>query len=297
MRFRREPRYRWLIWILVVGLVGVPTSPLFGQSPSGNDRGMVVASQAADGQSLLSKGIELYEQMEWERAVKQLKEALTQDLNAEEKAQVYWYLAVIAQAQDASQEAQAYLLELLRNKPDFTLPETLRGTDFEPLFKAALAQTDRIPPQIRLSPIGEVQQGVAIPVIAEVTDNSDIIQVELTYSVGQASPQSVRMTREAADRWRAEIPKSATQKPGAITLRISARDAWQNLANESTSVMIPEKKGGGHTLLYLVGGALVAIGGGVAAALLGSGGGEAPPGDNPPPEDTWPSSTPPGPPQ
>ena len=263
MKQRAKRTHRWLAWLLVWTMMGTTVAPYTVQPTT---------SEQSQGAALLEDALRLYEELEWDLAIEKLKAALAAGLDASDRAEAYWYLAVIARANDELKAAEDYMVEVFRAKPDFALPETLVGTDFEPLFEAALGRADRTPPKVRiLSLPKEVQRDQAIHVIAEVSDDSPIVQVKLSYQPPDADAETVlAMKQERANRWSAEIPSAATKKPGELSYQVSAQDDWQNVTPQSGTIVI--SKGGGGGIFYVIGGAIVAVGGGVAALVLGSGG-------------------------
>ena len=295
---KRTPKtYRWLACLIVWTVMGTVTSPYAATQSIKPSQGEV----PPQGSALLRDALRLYEELEWDRAVDKLNAALTTGLDADDRTEAYWYLAVIARANDELKAAEDYMVEVFRAKPDFTLPETLLGTDFKPLFDAALARVDRTPPEVKIQPLKKVRLNQPIHVVAEISDKSSIIQVVLSYQTPDDIVEKVvTMKQEKENRWFGEIPIAATGVPGDLLLRVSAQDEWQNISTQPATVVI--SKSGGHGKLYLLGGTIVAIGGGVAAYLLGyvdelTNGGESGPSDNTPAEEAWPRSRPPLPPQ
>jgi hypothetical protein len=305
MKWSAKAPPHWLVWLLIGSLTGTTATPYaVAQStkPSQMESSDVQANSKSQGTVLLHDALRLYEELEWERADEKLKAALATGLDGHNRAEAYWYLAVLARANDDFKAAEDYLVELLRAKPDFVLAETLIGTDFEPLFEAALARTDRTPPQLKLLPLKDVQRNQPISVVAEISDASPIVQVALSYQSPEAGAETVvPMEKGRANRWSGEVPGTVTQTPGELLLRVSAQDEWQNISTQSETVVI--SKGGGGGIFYLIGGAIVAVGGGVAALVLGGSGGDAGGADDDddddttPPSSSWPKSASPEPPQ
>lgn len=296
--------HRWLTWLLCVWLAAGSFLPTMAQQGSSNGKA-VVSPEASLAPSLLKEGLALYEEMEWETATAKLKAALKAGLPPEDAAQANWYLAVIARAEGDLEVAEDYLVETLRIKPDFKLPATLLGTDFEAIYKNALQQTDQTPPDITIGSTPDVERGSTLRITAEITDASPITQVRFSYvSPTKSTPTTANMTQASGNRWTVEIPGEATRKVGELSFEVSATDTWQNEAQQSGSARILKGEGGGKGMLLVIGGAIVAAGGGLAALLLG-GGSDTPAnddddddnGNDPIVDGTWPQSSAPLPPQ
>ncbi len=254
--FRLTPR--WLVWWLVLLLA----SPALAQER----RFAAVSSER--GQTLLEEAIALYDAFQWDEALARLERAIAADLNAEDRAVAFWHLALIAHANDDLDAAEQFLFEVLRANPTFELPQTARGTTFEPLFAAALSRVDRAAPEVGIVPVEDVKRGSPIRIAARVSDASSIARVELAFRLPDARQDTVvTMKKEADDRWAADIPGAATKDPGTLTFRILAEDEWQNETSQSATVVIP--KGGGRTGILVVLGGLAALGAGVVALLAG----------------------------
>ena len=250
---------------------------------------------ATEGAALVEEGRRLYDDLEWEDAVVTLLEAIAEDLSPEEQAEVFWLLALTTRALDDLEAAENYLYELVRVDPDFALPATAIGTDFEPLFAAALGRADRAAPTIDIPTPGNVEKGKPVRIVAQVSDASPVTEVLLAFRIPGAREDTVlTMTADGAGRWVADISSAATDTPGSLAFTVSAKDEWQNVASQRATLVVP--KGGGGGFLYIVL-AVLAAGGGLAVAALGGGGGGGPDdGNGPDATPTWPTSTPPGPP-
>ena len=130
MTGRRTVAGRAAAWLLVM-LLAQPIAPIaFAQD---------TAADATAGAALVEEGRRLYDDLEWEDAVMTLLEAIAEDLTPEEQAEAYWLLALTTRALDDLEAAENYLYALVRVDPNFALPATAIGTDFEPLFAAAIA--------------------------------------------------------------------------------------------------------------------------------------------------------------
>ena len=303
MYHRTSQMHRWLALLLAVGLLGAIAPPLRAQNVS--EGKAAVSPTGTQGQILLAEAIRLYDELEWDDALTKLQEALTSlraDRDRTGQANAHWYLAVVSRAQGDLENARISMVEVVRLNPEFALPETLAGTDFEVLLKDALAQADRNPPQIVFVTQREVQQNRPVRVVVEIQDDSPIEQVEITYQRPGAAKATISDVRqEAGNRWVGEIPAKVTANAAQITIQVSALDAWQNVHAESDTIRFPKKEGG-NGMLYLIGAAVAAVGGGIAALVLG-GGSDSPDPDNKPDEtpdngdDTWPKSSAPLPPQ
>jgi tetratricopeptide (TPR) repeat protein len=248
------------------------------------------------GAALLEAGRQQYDDLDWEDAVGTLLEALDGDLNATELADAYWLLALTTRALDDLEAAENYLYELIRVDPEFKLPATAVGTDFEPLLAAALGRADRVAPTVDIASPEDVERGKSVRIVAEVSDASPVAEVSLSFRIPGARENTVlAMTPSADGAWTAEIPAAATNTPGSLAFVVAAKDEWQNVASQRATLVVP--KGGGGGFLYIVL-AILAAGGGLAAATLGGGGDDVPDGsdDGPGGAATWPTSTPPGPP-
>lgn len=243
----------------------------------------------------MEEGRRLYDDLEWDDAVVTLLQALDADLSPQEQAEAYWLLALTTRALDDLEAAENYLYELVRVDPDFALPATAIGTDFEPLFGAALARADRAAPVIDIPTPENVERGKPVRIVAQVSDDSPVSEVLLAFRIPGAREDTVlTMIADDSGRWAGDIPSAATDTPGSLAFVVSARDEWRNVASQRATLVVP--KGGGGGFLYIVL-AVLAAGGGLAAAALGGGGGDDPGGgDGPGATPTWPTSTPPGPP-
>ena len=261
-------RRRLVVWLMVWAMIGAAGAPYIQAQPNKPSQ---PAAERSEGKGLLKEGLSLYDELEWDEAIERLKAALARGLDADARAEAYWHLTVIARANDDFKAAEDYLVEVLRARPDFAMPETLTGTDFEPLFKAALRRTDRQPPRVRILPFTEIKRDSPIRVTAQVADDSQITRVDLAYQSPDAGAETVVGMKNGGDgRWSGEIPGTATHEPGEVSIRVSAQDDWRNIGTQPGTAIIP--KGGGKGIFYLIGGAIVAVGGGVAALLFGGGG-------------------------
>ncbi len=247
------------------------------------------------GAALLEAGRQQYDDLEWESAVGTLIEALDGDLSPTELSETYWLLALTTRALDDLAAAENYLYELIRVNPDFALPPTAVGTDFEPLLAAALGRADRVAPTVDIASPDDVERGKPVRVVAQVSDESAVTEVSLSFRIPGARENTV-LTMTAADdgTWTAQIPAAATNTTGSLAFVVSAKDEWQNVASQRATLVVP--KGGGGNLLYIVL-AVLAAGGGIAVAALGGGGtADGDVDDGPGGTSSWPTSAPPGPP-
>jgi len=292
-----------------VGLVAALIAFAAGTTNADSPKGVVAISEAS-AKTRLEKGIALYEALEWEDAQQSLTAALSENLSREDAAKAYWYLALIAYAQDNRKDAADALYEMLRANPNFTLPAEYRGSEMEDLFEAAWERTDRVPPQIGLSVPANVHVGERVSVLASIADRSPLETVLLEVTPTGGTPLTVAMKPEG-EGWRAEVPESLTAQAGSSLLSVMAMDAWGNVGRQSGRLIVlprpaePPAKRGGRGWLYAAGGVFVSIGASVAAYLLsedvrslvGTLAGTSPSESEPPPQpETWEPGEPPGPP-
>ena len=283
MTGRRTVLRRASAWLLVA-LRAQPLAPF----------ALAQDAPAGDGAALLEAGRQQYDDLEWEDAVGTLLEALDSDLSPTQLADAYWLLALTTRALDDLEAAENYLYELIRVNPDFALPATAVGTDFEPLLAAALGRADRVAPTVDIASPEDVERGKPVRIVAQVSDASPVAEVSLSFRIPGARENTVLAMVSGDDdgRWTGEIPAAATNTPGSLAFVVSAKDEWQNVASQRATLVVP--KGGGNGFLYIVL-AVLAAGGGLAAAALG-GGGDGGVDDGPGGTPTWPTSSPPGPP-
>ncbi|MBT5714796.1 tetratricopeptide repeat protein, partial [Candidatus Poribacteria bacterium] len=254
MTGRRTVLGRAAAWLLVALLVQ-PFAPL------------AFAQDATSETALLEEGRRQYEDLEWDEAVATLIQALDADLSPQQQADAYWLLALTTRALDDLEAAENYLYALIRVDPAFSLPETAIGTDFEPLFAAALGRADRGAPTINIPSPEDVERGKPVRIVAQVADESSVAEVLLAFRIPGAREDTV-LTMTAGDEgsWTGEIPSAATNTPGSLAFVVSAKDEWQNVSSQRATLVVP--KGGGNGFLYVVL-AVLAAGGGLAVAALG----------------------------
>ncbi|MAF11804.1 hypothetical protein CMK11_15260 [Candidatus Poribacteria bacterium] len=282
MTGKRTVLGRAAAWLLAA-LLAQPLAPLS------------LAQDAAAGAALLEEGRRQYDDLEWETAVSTLTEALDADLDPQQQAEAYWLLALTTRALDDLQAAEDYLYHLIRVDPNFSLPETAIGTDFEPLFAAAIGRADRAAPTVDIPSPEDVERGKPVRIVAQVADESVVAEVLLAFRIPGAREDTVlTMTSDDDGRWTGEIPSAATNTPGSLAFVVSAKDEWQNVASQRATLVVP--KGGGNGLLYVVLAVLAASGGLAVAALGGGSSSDDGLGNGPGGTPTWPTSAPPGPP-
>jgi hypothetical protein len=279
MTGKRTVLGRAAAWLLAA-LLAQPLAPL------------ALAQDAGAGAALLDEGSRQYDDLEWETAVATLMEALAADLSPQQQAEAYWLLALTTRALDDLQAAENYLYELIRVDPSFSLPDTAIGTDFEPLFAAAIGRADRAAPTVDIPSPEDVERGKPVRIVAQVADESVVAEVLLAFRIPGAREDTVlTMTSDDDGRWTGEIPSAATSTPGSLAFVVSAKDEWQNVASQRATLVVP--KGGGNGFLYVVL-AVLAASGGLAVAALGGGGSDDGVGNGPGGTATWPTSATPG---
>ena len=273
----------WLVWFLVWVMVATPLTP-YAQRRSKTP----AVEQPSATPILLEDAIRLYEELEWEASVEKFKTALDTGLNVEDSAQAYWYLMLLAHAFGDRQESEGYLFEAFRLKPDLHALQPLRDPVLEEIFNGVWARVDRTPPKVSILPLAEADANQPILVIAEILDDSSLVEVKLIYQLRDAEePSAVKMQAEKATRWSAEIPASATTTLGEFEFQVFVQDDWKNTTSENGKFVV--SRGSSESrILYLVGGAVVAFGGGIVALLLGQSGD-----DDSSSMETWPQSKPP----
>ena len=273
----------WLVWFLVWAMVATPLTPDAQRRAETPE-----AEQKSDRPILLEDAIRLYEELEWETSVEKFKAALHTGLDFEDGAQAYWYLMLLAHAFGNRSETEGHLFQAFRLKPDLQPLHPLHDPVLKEIFNAVSASVDRTPPQVTILPLKDADANEQILVIAEIFDDSSLVEVKLMYQLTDAEEASVvKMQAEKTDHWSAEIPASTTTTLGEFEFQVFAQDDWTNttIANGKFTVSRGSR---GNRMLYLVGGAVVAFGGGIMALLL-----RQSVDDDSSSTDIWPQSKPP----
>ena len=233
-----------------------------------------------------------YQELEWPSAIQNFKLALRLGLSADDQAKAYWHLALLSYSSDKLGEVEPYMLKAFRAKPNFRPAEPVRGNVLEPIYRRVLAKIDFDPPQIRvIKTPNTAKRYRAFQVTVEITDQSPIVEVLLTYpELGVEEPLSLPMRKQKNKLWQGEIPKSGTLRVGELPFRVSAEDDWHNRSEVESNVLIQPAKN--NSKLYLYGGTVLTVGAGIIAYLLrGSSD------DTLVDDESWPKSLPPQPPQ
>lgn len=195
-------------------------------------------------QELLKKGIQQYENAEFELAVETLQKALQTGLqNKQDVMEAHKYLAFSYAAVGEDQNSKLQFLKVLEIKPDFDLPVTASPRLLEPLdlAKQEFVPKDTEPPTIIFSPPAEVNENTTIQLSAEVTDPSGVSVVRLFYKKA-AEPQykKVSLNRSAGNTYQATIPAEDVTVAG-IELYLQATDQPGNKPAQAGTAESPLK--------------------------------------------------------
>lgn len=257
---------------------------------------------------LLEKGIEAYEEVDFEVAAQSLNQALKLGLQKKEQlARAFQYLAfAYAALGDTAQSKTAYL-ELLGLDPDFNLPVSASPRLRGPYLAAqkVIAERDTSPPvitpdheapQIAHKPPAEATEGQAVTLTATITDNVGIKSAALRFrKKNEQDFKSVLMKDNSRNQYEARIPVNEIAPP-SLQYYITASDAagnsgfWKSAelpytlkvkakpkaqSEQLADAMPDKKKKGGKTWLWIGLGAAV-VGGAVVGLAGGGGGGDEP---------------------
>ncbi len=284
----RLSNMKFWTWILVWTMVATPLTP-YAQPRSEE---LPDVERKSGQPTLLEDAIRLFEDLEWQASVETFNAVLDTGSNVADNVHAYWYLMLLSHAFGNRQETEEFLFQAFRLKPDLEPLEPLRDPILKEIFNGISTRVDRTAPKVSILPIDVTVVNEEILVVIEILDDSPLVEVKLIHELSVAGETGlVKMKAAKANRWSAEIPASATTRPGEFQFEVIVQDDWQNTTIENGKFAISSGSTGSR-MVYLVRGAVVAFGGGIAALLLGQFGK-----DDSSSRDTWPKSKPPGHPQ
>jgi len=190
---------------------------------------------------LLQAGMQQYDNAEFELVVATLQQALQTGLEKKEDVILaHKYLAFSYAATGEEQKAKLEFLKLLEIYPvfDLLLSESPKLRKPLELAKQEYVPKDTAPPIINFAPPTAVDENLAIPLSAEVTDVSGLESVVLFYK--KASEQTfvaAPMIKGSGDTYSATIPAEAVTVDG-MECYIQAKD---KAGNEPASIGSAQK--------------------------------------------------------
>lgn len=220
MTFNRK--YKFQASILLIAFISLLTQNIIWVSS---------VYAGSSGKDQLKKGIQEYENANFENAIQQLEQAIQKGLEGkEEQTDAYKHLAFSYAATGNAQKAKAMFLNLLQVDPAFELSITesprLR-VPFEQA-KAEFVPKDTNPPIIEMTLPENVAENTAIELTAKVTDASGIASVIAFYKKATESRFNRLALRNTTGDFFSATIQAEIVTAGELLLYIEAKDNANN---------------------------------------------------------------------
>lgn len=183
------------------------------------------------GKKLIADGKKLWDEQEYEKAIKILSRAIQMELTDKaDKIQAHEILARCYAVKQRKDLAQVQFLEVLKLKPDFLILDSespIFKTPFD-RAKTEFDNSDFASPEIKLKPIQQVIEGSATTFEATITDKSGVAWARIYYRTsGEAAFRVQEMKKNENDIYSLTLGANDVQLP-ALEYYIEAIDVINN---------------------------------------------------------------------